>query len=97
MTRWTVGLAALAFLTAGIAIGLCGRAAAIFHEVDVWFRTTDGTTSDAVNDYYTRLQVTGYTMASVSMPLLFGTVLAVLILFAVLAVRWERRQAGAVR
>ena len=94
MTRWIVGLAGVAATATGLAFGLGVWAAALFHEVDEFYRHSDGTTvySDEINRYYATLQQSSYTMQAVCTPLLLGGMIAVLTLLALLAVRWERRE-----
>jgi hypothetical protein len=92
MTRWLVGLGALAAAALGGAVGLGLGAAVLFHEADEFFRSTDGTTvyPDDVQRYYSAISTNSYVLQDATSPLAAGGILALVALLTVLAVRWER-------
>jgi hypothetical protein len=83
------GLAAVAVACLGLATGLGWWAAALFHEVDEFYRSSAGDDPPDVARYYDQLSHSSNAMQSVMSPLLAGAVLAVLALLIVLALRWE--------
>lgn len=92
--RWLAGLAAVAATALGLAVWLGWWGAALFHEMDEFYRGSTGTVvhPDDVYRYYDSLSVASAAMQAVLTPLLMGSILAVLGLAAVLALRWERRE-----
>ena len=93
---WLAGLGALAATCAGLAVWLCWWAAQLFHEVDVYYRSSTGSTAppDAVARYYDTLSHNSGAMQAALSPLLAGAVLTVLVALAALALLWERRESA---
>jgi hypothetical protein len=95
---------ARAFLAGMIAVGaLCftaalvfgGWGAALFYEMDLFYRTSTGDHPDEVYLYYDVISRNSYVMQDSLTPLISGAVFAVLGVLTTVAVRWERREGRA--
>jgi hypothetical protein len=94
---WPDGQVALAAGCLALAAAFELRAAELFHEADEFYRSLSGgeETPVEITDHYDDVWRLSGTLHFVASPLLAGAVLAVLGLFAVLAIRWERRERDA--
>lgn len=89
--RWVAGLIALAVVTFGVAVWVLWWGSDLLRQVDVFYRTSNGSESIEVSSFYDRIGSNAFAMTTVSSPLLAGTVLAAFGVIAVFALRWERQ------
>lgn len=90
---WPAALAGLAVACLGLGAVLELQSALLFHEADEFYRSLTGSDPNTVetSEYFDTVWLRSTVLHQVVSPLVAGGVLAVLALFAVLALRWERR------
>lgn len=91
---WLAGLIALGVTCTAAAVAVELRSAALFNEVDEFSRSLTGAEPLSIeeSEYVDSLWRWSGTLHQAVSPLAAGAVLAAIALFAVLALRWERRE-----
>ena len=91
---WLAGLIGLGVTCTAAALAVELRSAALFHEVDELSRSLTGPEPLSIeeSEYVDALWRWSAVLHQVASPLAAGAVLAAIALFAVLALRWQRRE-----